>query len=245
MPVVTISSQFGAGARHVGRRIADRLQLQYVDQAVLVDAARQLGVSLTSVARHDERTDSFRERLGHFLQRALERSATGGSVDPLIGAGHLELLLAQSFQEVTEGATPSLIDDRAYLETITHIITDLGARGDVVIIGRGGQMILRDHPHTAHVQLVADEDLRLQRFKQWEGLADDDVARRRMRDFNRSRTAFHKKFWKVDVWDPRLYDLVINTTRLTFDEAVEIAVPAVKAATASDRTAPTSPTAEA
>jgi cytidylate kinase len=73
MPVVTISSQFGAGAPDVGRRVADRLRLQYVDQAILVDAARELGVSVKSVEEHDERTDSFRERMVHFLQRALER----------------------------------------------------------------------------------------------------------------------------------------------------------------------------
>ena len=50
MPVVTISAQFGAGARQVGRIIADRLALDYVDQAVLTEAARALGVAVSSVA---------------------------------------------------------------------------------------------------------------------------------------------------------------------------------------------------
>lgn len=228
MPVLTISGQFGAGAREVGRGLADRLRLQYVDQAVLVDAARHLGVNVKTVAEHDERTDSFRVRLGHFLQRALERSAAGGNVDPLMGAGNLELMLAQSYQDVTEPAAPQTIDDRVYLETITEIIADLAARGDVVIIGRGGQMILRDRTDAVHIQLVADEPVRVERVKEWESL-NDEAALKRLRSFNRSRAAFHKKFWKVDVWDPRLYDVVINTTHLSYDDAADIALQVVQA----------------
>ena len=222
MPVITVSSQFGAGARQVGRAIADQLVLQYVDQAVLVDAARQLGVTVKRVSKHDERTDSLRQRLGHFLQRALERSAAGGNVDPLMGAGNLELMLAQSYQDVMESEVPVFIDDRTYLETITEVLNDLAQRGDVVIIGRGSQMILRDRPDTLHIQLVAEEEERLSRVMEWESV-DREEAERRAHDFNRHRAAFHKKFWRVDVWDPRLYDLVINTTHVSYEDAAKIA----------------------
>ena len=228
MPVVTVSSQFGAGARQVGRAIADEVALQYVDQAVLVDAARQLGVTVKSVAKHDERTDSLRQRLGHFLQRALERSAAGGNVDPLMGAGNLELMLAQSYQDVVESDTPGVLDDRTYLESITEALIDLAGRGDMVIIGRGSQMILRDRADTVHIQLIAEEEVRLARVMEWESL-DEQEARRRASEFNQHRAAFHKKFWKVDVWDPRLYDVVINTTQIDYAQAAAIAVVAMKA----------------
>lgn len=228
MPVVTVSSQYGAGARQVGRAIADQLVLQYVDQAVLVDAARQLGVTVKSVAKHDERTDSLRQRMGHFLQRALERSAAGGNVDPLMGAGNLELMLAQSYQDVTESEVPAFIDDRTYLDTVSEILTDLAQRGDLVFIGRGGQMILRERSDTLHIQLVADEETRLARVMDWESVEREE-ARRRARDFNRHRAAFHKKFWDVDVWDPRLYDLVINTSVIDYEQAAQIACFAAQA----------------
>lgn len=228
MPVITISSQYGAGARDVGRFVADSLTLQYVDQSVLVDAARQLGVTVSSVAERDERTDSLRQRLGHFLQRALERSAAGGQVDPMLGAANLEVMLAQSYQDIAEGDVPGILDDRSYLDAISQIILDVAKDGDVVIIGRGGQMVLQDHPGALHVQLVADEETRAGRVQQWEGI-DHDQSIERMRAFNRSRAAFHKKFWKVDVWDPRLYDLVINTTRLDYPAAADLVVQASRA----------------
>ncbi len=227
MPVITISSQHGAGARDVGRLVADSLVLQYVDRAVLVDAARQLGVTVSKVARKDERTDSFRERLGHFLQRALERSAAGGKVDPMLGAANLEVMLAQTYQEMAEGEVPGIVDDRSFLEASSQIIRELGESGDVVIIGRGGQMILQDLPGSLHVQLVADEEVRATRVQEWEDLNHDEAIAR-MRSFNRSRAAFHKKFWKVDVWDPRLYDLVLNTNRLSYQTVADLILEAAK-----------------
>ncbi len=57
-----------------------------------------------------------------------------------------------------------------------------------------------------------------------------DEAIERMRAQNRGRAAFHQKFWKVDVWDPRLYDLVINTSRLSYEAASRLVVDASVAA---------------
>ena len=230
MPVVTVSSQYGAGSRDFGRVLAVELGLEYIDQAVLVDAARQLGKTVTEVAEKDERTDSLRVRLGHFLQRALERSAAGGTIDPMLGAGNLELMLSQSYQEMSEGAAPGVVDDRAFLETTSEIIRQLAARGDVLILGRGGQMILRGFPQTTHIQLVADEAVRLGRICEWLSY-DEEAGRREMNEFNQGRADFHKKFWKVDVWDPTLYDVVINTSDISYEDATRIAVLAIEAKT--------------
>ena len=82
MSVLTISGQIGAGAREVGRLVADRLTFDYVDQEILVEAARTLGVPVESVVSHDERTAGLGERLATMLRRFLERSAAAGS-DPL------------------------------------------------------------------------------------------------------------------------------------------------------------------
>lgn len=221
MTVVTISAQFGAGARQVGQLIAERLQYDYVDQTVLVEAARALGVAVDRVAERDERAASLRERIGHFLERMLERSAVGGVADPFIGAPTLELMPSQSYQDVAgEEAEPPL-DDRVYLATISRVIADLANRGRVVIIGRGSQMILRAHQDTVHLQVIAELAVRIARVQEWEGLSPAD-AEERIHTFDRARARFHKKFWKVDVWDPRLYDVVLNTTTIGYYTAAEI-----------------------
>ena len=228
MPVVTISAQFGAGARDVGQRLADQLDLDYVDYAVLVEAAQALGVSVSTVEARDERADSLGQRIVHFLERALERSAGGGGGDPFIGAGTLEMMLSQTYQDVTYEGRSVRVDEKTHLDTLTRVITDIADRGDVVILGRGGQMILRDRPDTVHLQLIADLDLRITRVQDWESLSQED-ARRRILEFRKNRQRFHRRFWKVDVWDARLYDAVLNTTGLSYDDAAQIAAQIVRA----------------
>ena len=220
MPVITVSSQYGGGARDVSRQLSQQLGLEYIDQTVLVDAARELGRTVTEVAERDERTDSLRTRLGHFLQRALERSAAGGAIDPMLGAGNLELMLSQSYQELSDGGS-GVVDDRAVLDTTSHIISSVATRGDVVILGRGSQMILREMPGVTHVQLVADHDTAVERVSSWESV-DAETAERRIAEFNDGRAEFHRKFWDVDVWSPVLYDVVVNTTNLTYGQATEL-----------------------
>ena len=220
MPVITVSSQYGGGARDVARLLSRNLGLEYVDQTVLVDASRELGRTVTEVAEKDERTDSLRTRLGHFLQRALERSAAGGAIDPMLGAGNLELMLSQSYQELSDGGS-GVVDDRAVLETTSHIIRSVAQRGDVVVLGRGGQMILRDMPGVTHVQLVAEHALAIERVSSWEAI-DAEAAARRIAEFNKGRAEFHRKFWQVDVWSPVLYDLVINTSSVTYAQAAQL-----------------------
>ena len=235
MPVITVSSQYGGGARDVSRLLARRLGLEYVDQTVLVDASRELGRTVSEVAERDERTDSLRTRLGHFLQRALERSAAGGAIDPMLGAGNLELMLSQSYQELSDGGS-GVVDDRAVLATTSEIIVSVARRGDVVIMGRGSQMILREMPGVTHVQLVADPQTAIERVSAWESL-DAETAARRVEEFNKGRAEFHKKFWNIDVWSPVLYDLVINTTNLSYANATEAIamVSEAKAAAAARR----------
>lgn len=226
MPVVTVSSQYGAGARDVARRLSRELGLEYIDQTVLVDASRQLGRTVSEVAEKDERTDSLRARLGHFLQRALERSAAGGAIDPMLGSGNLELMLSQSYQELTDSGS-GVVDDRAILATTSQIMQSIAQRGNVVIIGRGSQMVLRDIPDATHVQLVADPPVALARVQEWEGV-DEVQAARSIEEFNKGRAAFHRKFWDVDVWSPLLYDVVINTTHLTYAQASQLVAAVVE-----------------
>ena len=51
---------------------------------------------------------------------------------------------------------------------------------------------------------------------------DEVQAARSIEEFNKGRAAFHRKFWDVDVWSPLLYDVVINTTHLTYVQASQL-----------------------
>jgi len=225
MTVVTMSGTIASGAREIGWAAAASLGIDYVDQQLLVDAARRLGVPLDVMAGRDERCTSFRERLAAVLRTFLERSAAGG--DPLTGAGGLEVLLGRTYADLAKEREEPEVSDALYMKTITAIIRELGDRGDIVVLGRGSQMILRDLPGALHVLAIAPQELRIERLTAREGISTEE-ATRRVHEGDRARAAFHRKFWKVDVNDPSLYDLTLETSRLPFEVGAELVAAAAR-----------------
>jgi cytidylate kinase len=226
MAVITISGELGSGARDVGRLVADLLEIDYVDRELLVDAARELGVSVDAMAERDERTRSFRQRLASVFRTFLEHSAASGAGDPFLGAGGLETILARTYGEAS-AESPGDIDDVTYIQTIKKIIRGLAEKDHIVIVGRGSHVILRDCAGAVHVLVVCPLAARVERVASQEGISRD-AAEKRIADMDRGRLAFYRKFFKVDPNHPGLYDLVVNTGRLSVPAAASIVTAAVQ-----------------
>ncbi len=226
MPVVTMSGNLASGAREVGQAAAGLLRVDFVDQQLLVEAAQRCGVPVGAMVEHDERCAGFRERLAGVLRTFLERSAASGA-DPLTGAVGLEVLLSRTYADMAAEREEPHLDDALYMKTMTAIIRELGERGDIVILGRGSQMILRDLPGALHALCVAPQPVRIERLVQREGIPPEEASRR-VGDSDRARHAFHRKFWKVEVDDPTLYDLSVDTSRLSYEVAAELVATAAR-----------------
>jgi cytidylate kinase len=218
MAVITISGQIGTGAREVGRLAAEQLQIDYVDQQILVEAARALGVSMESIASLDERTASLSDRLAAMLRRFLERSATAGAADPMLGSDGLDIMLSRSYSEAAAGEGLQEVPDDRYAAALGDIICELAGPGDVLIIGRGSQVILKDRLDALHVLLVAPEVHRIERREDLN--AEEAVSSTRERE--KGRASFHRKFFEVAANDPSLYHLTLNTARLSSEDLAQI-----------------------
>src|SRR2546428_7083364 len=105
MPVITMSGNIASGAREIGQAVAEELGIPFVDQQVMVEAAQRCGVPVGTVAEHDERRGSFRERMSALLRTVLERSAASGA-DPLTGATGLEAVLSRGYAGTAGGGPP-------------------------------------------------------------------------------------------------------------------------------------------
>ena len=229
MGIVTIAGSLGSGARDVALLVASRLGMDFVDREILVEASQTLGVDIEAVERRDERPLTFGERLAALMRNFLERSATASAGDPMMGSSGLEMLLAHSYGEAA--ALPAegegVLDERKYIATISAIILDLAEKGSVVVVGRGSQIILRDWPGALHAYVAAPLDLRIERIAARDGLSSED-ATKAVQESDKSRHAFYRKFFKVNVDDPSLYDLVVNTARLPYAAAADLIAAAAR-----------------
>ena len=110
---------------------------------------------------------------------------------------------------------------RKFLHFLQAVIYDYARKGKVIVAGRGGQVLLRDIPGALHLRIVAPFECRLRRFLEQEG-GDEKQAARILRRSDRDSAGFLRSFFDVDWDDPGLYDLVINTQKVSVEAAVQI-----------------------
>ena len=226
MPVIIINGNIGCGAVTIGQMVADQMHLDFVDRLVLTQAARLVGTPVGALIDKEERVDRFRDRLGRMIQTMLERSAVSGvSGEPYFGRG-IETLPPETYMELAGDttATAQKVDDKAFLDATTTVVKDLQRKGDVVIIGRGANVILADTPGVTHVGLLAPLDVRVEYMISREHF-DPNEAKGYVEELDRARVAFFRKFFeKVGPDDPSIYHMMLNMGRMESKTAAEVIV---------------------
>ena len=227
MPVITINGPIGSGPVTVGQMVAELLGLNFVDRLVFTTAARMMGTPVGALIDKEQRVIRFRDRLGRLVQTMLERSAVSGvSAEPYFGRG-LETLPPEIYNEMTGSATSTpQVDDKVFIEATTTVVKDLHRQGNVVIMGRGANVILADATDVIHVGLLAPMETRVETMMGMEHLERDE-ARADLEELDRARQEFFRKFFKARPNDPDLYHLMLNMARLQTKTAAEIIVHAV------------------
>ena len=115
-----------------------------------------------------------------------------------------------------------------YVRMVGMVIRDLAREGRVIIVGRGSQVLLKDHPAALHVQIIAPFWHRVKRIMEREGL-ERRAAVSRVRTSDRARADYLRRYHNVHWLDPQLYDLVINTDKVPVEVAVKLIVEASRA----------------
>ena len=114
-----------------------------------------------------------------------------------------------------------------YTAALQTALYDFAEQDRVVLIRRAGQWLLRGVPHALRVRVIAPFDLRVKRLgKQLAGPMGETTNPRTVHDMARrddmEKLKRMRYMYEVDLRDPALYDLVINTEKLSIDTAVEL-----------------------
>ncbi len=224
MAVVTLNGQIGSGGSEVGLQVAHHLHADYVDRLILAEAAKRIGATVQAVAGKESEVTSRRDLLGRFFQNVLERSAmSGAGGEPYFGPG-VDVLLSRDYYSEVEDEPITLtheVDDKKYIEVTTAVIKDLAKEGNVVIVGRASNLILRGDPGVLHVGIVAPLEHRIHTIMKREHLEYAN-AHRFVEDHEQARKAYFSKFYDVDTDDPNIYHMIINMADLKVGTAGEI-----------------------
>ncbi|MHB1120006.1 MAG: cytidylate kinase-like family protein [Bellilinea sp.] len=137
-----------------------------------------------------------------------------------IRAGAPEVALAMFDEFNLLGIAPSPRQFADYIRVVGQVIKELADAGKIVIIGRAGQVLLADDPRVLHVRVVAPYQDRIERVAVSRGISVES-AQAQVQASDRARKNYLRRFYQVNWEDPDLYDLVLNTGRISVATAAE------------------------
>jgi cytidylate kinase len=100
-----------------------------------------------------------------------------------------------------------------YFEALEQLMRELAERGNVLLVGRGGNRFLHDHTGAFHVRLVAEEETRVRRVMEHRWLREE-AARQLIVQADSQRRRFHESYFGADWSNPLEYHLTVNSARL-------------------------------
>jgi len=205
--IVTISHADGAVGDSIGRSVADRLGFRYVDEEIIEIAAKKHGLDADLVADAERRKGLF--------ARLLDDLASGSILDP-VGTGGILL-----------SDTTNLPRREELRALIVEAIRETAQHGNVVIVSHAAGIPLAGRDDLLRVLVTASFDTRVRRVAAGRSM-DMGEAEKLMKDSDAGRADYFRRFYKIERELPTHYDLVVNSDKLTPEEATDIVVAAAK-----------------
>jgi len=203
MAVITISRQYGSEGDEIAANVCQILGYQSFNKQLMMKVAAEVGLTEGEVVDFTE--DQHRVR---------------GFLDRLLGSPPVVMTQSHTWSEV------KVIDAADSIPLVQSIIRAACKHDNIVIVGRGGQAVLRSDPGVLHVRIEAPLETRISRVQLREGLTYD-LARDLVAQRDRAAADYLKRFYHVDWSDALLYHLIINTGRWSIDGASYVIVNAV------------------
>lgn len=195
--IITISREYGCGARAVGEALATRLGIPYYDRNLVDIAAERSGLAPEFIEKTEQRTTG-----GFFYSM----NSTAG---------------------VLSGAAPGSksLADQVYLAQF-GAIREIAAKGSCVIVGRCADAILKDDYNCLRIFLHADFEDRVKRAVEVYGI-DAQEAPRILKDTDKARARHYKYYSDQKWGAASNYDISLNMALFTIDGAVKMLADAV------------------
>ena len=193
--VITIGREYGSGGKYIGERLAEELNLKLYDKELLNKVAEESGMDLNVLEQMDEKQE---ECFWYTFAMSLYQQ--------------------DSLETLTE--IPS--NEKIFIEQ-AKIIEELSNKEDCIIIGRCSNVILRNKPDVLNVFVYSSEmDFKVKRKMQFGSFESELEATKAIERIDKERETYYNYFTKENWGDRKSYDLMIDTSKIGVDKAVEL-----------------------
>lgn len=193
--VITIGREFGSGGKYIGERLAEELNLKLYDKELLNKVAEESGMDLDVLEKMDEKQE---ECFWYTFAMSLYQQ---DSLDTL-------------------AEIPS--NEKFFIEQ-AKIIEDLANREDCIIIGRCSNVILKNKPNVLNIFIYSSElDFKIKRKMKYGNIGSELETIKAIERVDKERKTYYNYFTKGNWGDRKDYDLMIDTSKIGVNNAVEL-----------------------
>lgn len=112
---------------------------------------------------------------------------------------------------------------KIYLDRLQSVIYEVAKKGDAVFFGRGSQLLLHSFDCAFHVLVTGSMGKRIKRVME-ERQISEEVADKVIHRSDHDKRGFIRFAFDEDWLNPHLYDLILNTDKLTVDSAARMII---------------------
>jgi cytidylate kinase len=197
--VITINRELGSGGRTVGRKLAEKLGVDFYDKAVIKGLQEKFHLTAEEIEKLKGRKQGW--------WADFKRQISGG-------ADMVNYYIPKI------GNEPELLDTDEVFQAETEILNGIAAEESCIVAGRSGFYVFRNHPNHLSIFIQASMPFRIQRVASKQNMTEDE-ARKTIEKVDEMRENYVKKYAKTSRYDTRNYDLVITSDGKTEDQIVE------------------------
>ena len=199
--VITINRELGSGGRTVGRKLAERLGVEFYDKAVIKGLEEQYHLTVEEI----ERLKGQKQGWWSDIKRIMFVSPS----------------MHSNYYIPRKGDEPDMLDTDQLFEAETEILKGIAEEESCVIAGRSGFHVFNKHPNHVSILIQASLPFRLERVMRKQGLSEKE-ALKAINQVDQMRENYVKKHTGTSRYDTRNYDIVIKADGKTEDEIVDI-----------------------
>ena len=199
MAVITISRETGSAGDQIADLLCQELGYQRVGKAIISQVAQEAGVDVEAVLAKETQAAS-RARLISSEMTSLYRKQPG------------------AFEK------QAALDDATYARILQQTMEQYAQTGRAIIVGRGGQMALRDWPTAVHVRLYAPLEVRIPVVSQRFNISPQEAQQQLKRSDEQKRQYIRAMYKNAEWTNLKYYHLAINTAAIPPEIAAQMII---------------------
>ena len=201
--VIAINRELGSGGRTVGRKLAERLHVEFYDKALIKTLEERYSLSVEEIEKLKGQSHNWLAELKRALFASEGIAVTSNYILAVPGDKPIQPTTYDMFKAEQE------------------ILKSIAAEESCVIAGRSGFYVFRDHPNHLSVLIQASIPFRIERVMRKQNMTREQAVKT-IEKIDKMRENYIKEFTKTSRYDTRNYDLVITADGKTEDQIVDI-----------------------